>query len=202
LPVALLLTGESGSGKTTVAGHLAAFFDFVYVSNEELRSSVLPSSRFTPEEDSSFFSALDRVALHFLSQGRSVLWDARFPRRSLREEKRQFFAAHGYVSAFLCVYTLEYLRIERLAEREIRRPAFLSSDAPCYTKTMIATSKARSCRYETVADDEPDTFRLANIRSPLDELLAFMSWLQQRLASAAETSLPSRKTQGVTSACS
>ncbi|MBT3192879.1 MAG: polysaccharide deacetylase family protein, partial [Verrucomicrobia bacterium] len=121
-PSLTILTGDSGSGKSALADALCSQLPLVRIQNDKLRVAVLAAPSLSGEEDERFFWAVDRAVVLLLREGFSVLWDARFPSKEVRQEKHRMIKGEGYGFQCLYVNAPEDVRRRRLELRaEVRR---------------------------------------------------------------------------------
>ncbi|MFQ6117045.1 MAG: HAD-IA family hydrolase [Candidatus Bipolaricaulia bacterium] len=77
-PVAILLSGLPGSGKTWLAGLLRLHLDGVHLQTDRIRRELFPVRRYTQEESRAVYCELRRRAGELLLAGRSVILDGTF----------------------------------------------------------------------------------------------------------------------------
>jgi len=94
-PVAILLSGLPGSGKTWLAGLLRRRLGGVHLQTDRLRRELFPQRRYTPEESAAVYRELRRRAERLLRRGESVILDGTFLRAREREAAYKLFRGLG-----------------------------------------------------------------------------------------------------------
>lgn len=108
----IIVCGLPGTGKSTLARELAARFSAVHVSSDIIRKEMAARPSYRPEEKAKVYDELVERISSLLAEGKSVVADATFYRRSLRGKLVEEAAKAGAEAHFvLCT----------LDEAEIRR---------------------------------------------------------------------------------
>ncbi|MGJ3245615.1 MAG: AAA family ATPase [Elainellaceae cyanobacterium] len=121
----IVMSGLSGSGKTTVARHLARQINAVHIRSDAVRKHLggIPLHQrgsddlYTPEMTQKTYSRLLSLGTMLASQGYSVILDAKYDRASLRKQVITQADIHELPLAILhCTAPMEVLK-ERLQNR-------------------------------------------------------------------------------------
>ena len=117
-----------------------------------------------------FFDALDEAALMLLSAGMSVIWDARFPTRELRNRKRALVQSQGF--GFCCIHVNlpRALRTPRRLCRKCQVRVGINVDY-YYDDALRALRAQNTTPYEEPRDDE-DVIRFDNLLPPNSDDIA------------------------------
>ncbi|HET9095057.1 MAG TPA: AAA family ATPase [Candidatus Baltobacteraceae bacterium] len=123
----LAVTGAIGSGKTTLASRIAAVYDALHLSSDEVRLSLSHKQRRSGEK---VFAELHRRFERALDEGRSVVLDStgmspRF-RALLRAHRERIVHVHLLLSSPECFEEREAGRADRPAGA-LSRAAFFQS---------------------------------------------------------------------------
>ena len=89
------MSGAPGSGKTTVAGAVAAAVDAVIIDHDVTKTALLEAQIAPDEARRASYVVLNAVARHLLSQGRSVIFDSPCFYEQLLLRGQQLAADHG-----------------------------------------------------------------------------------------------------------
>ncbi len=163
-PALVVVCGLSGSGKTSVAEHLARRTGFLHVNSDVVRkqlAGIAPTARPTGDYESGIYSrefsertyaALFEAGRQGLARGRGVILDATFQLRRGRDEARAI-AAQASVPLLLveCVCSPEETQ-RRLQERQARADNPSDADWDVYLRQKQA--------YEPFAAGEPSYLNL------------------------------------------
>lgn len=84
--IAILVSGLPGSGKTYFAKRLAPAIGAAYFGSDIMRKSVTPDRTYTPSEKVTVYNALLERMVHSLRASQTVVIDATFYKKDLREE--------------------------------------------------------------------------------------------------------------------
>lgn len=145
-PVLIIFMGRVGTGKSTLAIHLADKLNIYSISSDYVRKSLagLPLEERTPASDrpSLYSSEMTRKtygrmlnsAMHEIAKGRPVILDATFSRKERRQKLREKLEKE----------TIPYLFIEAQA-----------SD-----KTILARLEAREEKQDMISDARREDFRM------------------------------------------
>lgn len=121
----LLMTGLSGSGKTTVARHLSRHLGAIHIRSDAVRKHLggIPlhqrggSDLYTPEMHQKTYDRLLDLGIKLASQGYSVILDAKYDRQEFREAALTAAQQHSLPLQIIhCDAPLEVLR-NRLQHR-------------------------------------------------------------------------------------
>jgi uncharacterized protein len=122
----ILMSGLSGSGKSTVARLLAQKFNAIHVRSDAVRKHLadIPlhqrgdaSGIYTPEMTQKTYGALLELGLLLAQQGWTVVLDAKYDRQALRQPVlEEAIAAHIPLKIVRCTAPMEVLR-DRLNRR-------------------------------------------------------------------------------------
>ena len=173
VPTLLLVGGLMGTGKSTLASAIADAFGAEIVSTDEIRRSLLGASpkaatygegNYQPAMRASVYEVLIERAKKYLQDGLSVILDATFMSRALRERAYDLATAHKIEVLFAhcqCPKALSISRIQartqaggdhsearpELYEQQAKDFESPSSDEPTVT---IDTSEPAPCQMEEV----------------------------------------------------
>ena len=174
-PCLVMIAGLSGTGKSAVAGVLAARTGFVHINSDVVRkrlaglaaesrvSAAYESGLYSPEHSRRTYAAMLAEAAELLGAGRGVVLDATFQRRTDRDATRAL--ARKYTVPFLLVEC--YCREDELRRRlEARQGRAGASDADW----NVYLEQRR--RYEVIGNDERDDALLIDTTVPLPEVAA------------------------------
>jgi len=123
-PVAILLCGLPGSGKTWLAGLLRRRLGGVQLQTDRLRRELFPVRRYTPEESAAVYRELRRRAEEALRKGESVILDGTFLVTREREAAYALFRELGIPFIALLATVSEEVARARFA----RKPLFPDPD--------------------------------------------------------------------------
>lgn len=119
--VSLVLVGGSpGSGKSTVASHLARELDAIVVRSDEVRArlAIDPAARYTDESKTRVYTAVIEEARHHLRLGQSVVADATWADSGRRALARVLAAETDSDLVELCCRVDAVAAAERVRRRE------------------------------------------------------------------------------------
>lgn len=119
-PLALVLVGPVGSGKTTLAGRLADRFDLVVVSNDCVRETVANPPRYSEAENQLVYGAAAELLSAAVSNGRHVVYDGTNLTDECRERAASAVAGADVLMLVLAADT--DVVAARLADRDQERP--------------------------------------------------------------------------------
>ncbi len=80
----IIVCGLPGTGKTTLAKALAKRFSAVHISSDLIRKEMMARPTYNPDEKARVYEELVARVAELLAEGKSVVADATFYRRSLR----------------------------------------------------------------------------------------------------------------------
>lgn len=84
-PLFLLATlGYPGSGKTHFAERFCREHKIIHLNSDQLRHTMFANPKYTSDEHQAVFREMDRLCEEYISQGKSVLYDANNNRRDKR----------------------------------------------------------------------------------------------------------------------
>jgi len=123
-PVAILLCGLPGSGKTWLGGLLHLHLDGLHLQTDRIRRELFPVRHYTREESGAVYRELRRRAEEALRAGRSVILDGTFLMNSSREEAYMLF--RGLKVPFITLLATADERVVRA--RFLRKPLIPDPD--------------------------------------------------------------------------
>ncbi len=116
-PLCVVVAGLPGSGKSTVARLLAQGLGALWLRSDALRKELFPQPSYTPEESRATYRELLRRADAALARGQSVVLDATFRSRALRQAARERARRRGARWLLVWVTAPEDAVRARLARR-------------------------------------------------------------------------------------
>jgi aminoglycoside phosphotransferase family enzyme len=153
----VLMSGLSGSGKTTVARQLAQAIEAIHIRSDAVRKHLAGlaldqrgdvagepgSGIYTPEMTRRTYEQLLELGIFLAQHGRSVVLDAKYDQQEFRQAAiAQAEAQHIPLKIFHCTAPLEVLR-DRLQRREALRLQTRSGDiADATAELLTAQQKA------------------------------------------------------------
>lgn len=120
-PGLIIMTGDSGVGKSTIAQQIAKENHCTILRNDQLRIEAFENPRMDVHEDLIFFQVLENLLVTLLQLGCVVLWDARFPTVSVRKAKAELLRKLKIPFLAIHVYCPDHIRHRRLKARQKRR---------------------------------------------------------------------------------
>jgi len=114
----VIVCGLPGTGKTTLAREVAKNIPAVHISSDAIRMMLLSKRTYSEKEKEGVYEVMFNKAEELLTAGRSVVLDATFYKKSLREKARAI--AEKTKSKFFLVEctTPEGLLRERMVARK------------------------------------------------------------------------------------
>ena len=94
-PKLYLMLGYPGAGKTTAAGIISKLTGAVHLASDQVRLELFPQPSFSETEHQKLYQVLNERTKEFLSQGRSVVYDANLNRYQHRQEKYEIAKQSG-----------------------------------------------------------------------------------------------------------
>ncbi len=167
-PLCVAVAGLPGTGKSTVARLLAQRLGAVWLRSDALRKELFPRPAYTPAESQATYQELLRRAEAALARGQSVVLDATFRRRALRQAAREMASRRGARWLLVWVTAPEAQVRDRLASR---RGDLSDADYSIYLQLQSEV--------EPLGDDEPHVS--IDNRGTLQELEAQIRALAQEL---------------------
>jgi predicted kinase len=138
-PVLIVLVGLPASGKSTLAGRLAARLPAAVIQSDAIRKALVAAPRYTPEEHQQVFAVAHTETARLLRARRHVVFDATnleaAPRRALAAIASRCGA--DLLIARLAIATADARR--RLERRAVARSPGDLSDADWGVYQMLAT---------------------------------------------------------------
>lgn len=153
--VLVVVSGLSGSGKSTVAAALAERTGFAHLNSDRVRkqlAGLAPTDRggpdlYTSARNAATYAAMYAAAAEALAAGRGAILDATFQRRIHRDQAAAVAAAAGAPVLFVECRADDAVIRQRLAERATRDDDPSDADWEVYRRQRRA--------YQPVGDDEP-----------------------------------------------
>jgi predicted kinase len=128
-PTFVLLVGLPGTGKSTLARHIARHLPVEIVQTDAVRKALFPTPRYTPEEHQRVYETAHRIIEQLLFEQRNVVFDATNLHESRRRALYDIAAnAQANLVVVLTVAPPEVVR-RRLDRRQRQRDAEDFSDA-------------------------------------------------------------------------
>lgn len=128
-PTLYLMLGYPGAGKTTTAEVVSKLTGAIHLSSDQFRLTMFPRPRFTPEEHSAVYGALDYLTELLLSKDVSVIYDANLNRYQHRHEKYLICHKVGALPELLWVQT-DHAIAKRRAVHQSRDHLVPAYEAP------------------------------------------------------------------------
>jgi len=85
----VLITGLPGTGKSTIAMHLARRLRATVLRTDVIRKQLFPQPKYTEEEKELVYKVTFLIAEYLLRAGKNVILDGTFYKRSLRQRVYQ-----------------------------------------------------------------------------------------------------------------
>jgi aminoglycoside phosphotransferase family enzyme/predicted kinase len=175
----VVVTGLSGSGKSTIAAALAERTGFLHVNSDRTRkrlAGLAPTARggaelYTPQRNAATHAAMYTAVGEALAAGHGVVLDATFQRRAHRDQAAAVAAAAGVPLLFVECRADDAVIRQRLAERAAR------DDDPSDADWEVYRRQRRF--YEPLAADEPH-LTIDTARPLVDLLVAIEERIIQR----------------------
>jgi aminoglycoside phosphotransferase family enzyme/predicted kinase len=189
-PVLVVIGGRSGTGKSTLAGALAARTGFAWLRSDVMRkrlAGLAPLERapdadalarlYAPAHSERLYAALAAEAAMLARDGRGAILDATFQRRADRDRLRAAVAASGAPLLWIeCTASDDTIRT-RLAARTAR------GDDPSDATWEVARAQARDFQpWDELAGEH--RLELATDGATAGGVARVRAWLVERVASA------------------
>lgn len=184
-PVLVVMSGLSGSGKSTVASRLARRTGFLHINSDRVRKELAGLAAnetrpdlYTPERSEQTYRTMREKAAAALAEGRGVILDATFMRRVDRDVVRAMAHRLRVPLLFVECRCSEAEVYRRLHRRQTERRDASDADWSVYLRQRR--------NFDAFADDETDRVILDTSR-PLDALIRLIeSRLRQVQADARQ----------------
>ncbi len=129
----VLITGLPGTGKSTIANHLARRMDADLLRTDEIRKHLFEAPTYSEEEKELVYKAMFLVARHLLAAGSSVIIEGTFYRRALRERVYRI-ADEAKNKMVIVECTAPEWVVRRRTEGRVSRGASSEADYEVYKK--------------------------------------------------------------------
>lgn len=94
-PILFTTLGFPGSGKTYFARKFAREFGLIHLNSDKVRSELFKKPKYTPAEHKIVFEEMDKRTGRFLSEGKSVIYDANLIKRKFRRKLQSIARKHN-----------------------------------------------------------------------------------------------------------
>ncbi len=129
----VLITGLPGTGKSTIANHLARRMDADLLRTDEIRKHLFAEPTYSEEEKELVYKAMFLAARYLIKAGRGVIIEGTFYKRALRE--RVYRIAEDTKSKLMVVEcTAPEWVVRRRTEGRATRGASSEADYEVYKK--------------------------------------------------------------------
>jgi aminoglycoside phosphotransferase family enzyme/predicted kinase len=146
----IVMTGLSGTGKSTVAVPLARSLDITRIATDEVRKELTGESGLTagawrqglyaPDQTEATYDALFTRAGALLAAGQGALLDGTFLDSRLRERAASLAAAHGVPLVLIETNCDDAVAVGRLEAREARRQSPSDATVAIYRRQRAAVA--------------------------------------------------------------
>lgn len=147
----ILVMGLPGTGKTTFARALAGRMGAVHLNSDIVRAEVGKRGAYAPADKEAVYAEMYRRSEIFLQQGRDVIVDSTFFKKSIREPYFRLAEKYGASLRVIVIRAAEETLKERLAKP---RPDS-EADFAVYRKIKAAYEAPESAFLELWSDREP-----------------------------------------------
>jgi predicted kinase len=121
-PLAIVMMGVPGAGKTFFARQLANSLNIGYISEDRIRFDIYESPRFTTEEQAVVRRVMGYMIEELSRVKKHIVLDGRFLNAGERQKVHQVMATAGYQVLTVWVQTEEELARRRASKRDKRKP--------------------------------------------------------------------------------
>lgn len=129
----VLITGLPGTGKSTVADHLAKRINAKVLRTDEIRKHLFTTPKYTNEEKEIVYNALFLTAENLLKAKQNVVVDGTFYKKALRQKVHKV-AASAKSSFVIVECTAPDEAIARRMVRRLKRGGLSDADYEVYKK--------------------------------------------------------------------
>jgi hypothetical protein len=112
----IIVSGLPGSGKSYFAKRLAADLNAVYLSSDEIRSTLQARGKYTLEDKMHVYKHMAHLTALHLESNETVVVDATFYHHAMRDLFADLASNHHCPIAFILITTSEQLYHRRLSE--------------------------------------------------------------------------------------
>lgn len=131
----IMITGLTGSGKTTISEKLAPLVDAVLLSSDKIRKELLQKPSYSEEEKKLIYNVMSLLAKYLHKGGKSCILDATFFKERLRRDVlKKTGVPKSQIHIIECVCP-EYVILERLRKRNDK---YSDADVAVYYKIKKA----------------------------------------------------------------
>lgn len=136
----ILITGLTGTGKTTIAKKLAPLIDAVVLSSDKIRKEIIRKPTYTRREKELVYDVMSLLAKYLHEVGKNCILDATFFKENLRQAiLKKTGAAKSQIQIIECICPEDVI-LERLRNRKDR---YSDADIAVYFKIKKAYEPIR-----------------------------------------------------------
>ncbi|WP_456474754.1 AAA family ATPase [Candidatus Pyrohabitans sp.] len=165
----VLITGLPGTGKSTIAMHLARRLRATVLRTDVIRKQLFPEPKYTEEEKELVYKVTFMIAEYLLRAGKNVILDGTFYRRSLRERVYRLARAARTKLIIVECSAPEFVVRQRMEARAKKKNLPTDADFDVYLKIRSQFEPLRRPRV------------IVDTSNPLEENLAeIMRYIRSR----------------------
>lgn len=113
----IIIMGLPGSGKSYFAGHLSRHLDIPYIGSDQIRKEMGVMGHYGPTDKKNVYEQMKLLAQTAIQQGKDVILDATFYKKSIRGPFASLAQQHQVPLALIWVEAEEGLIRERLSKK-------------------------------------------------------------------------------------